>query len=82
MAVQEIIKYSFKDTFSVNSVQFEKACTIDHNTQQNAYSIYWVQEGSGTYNIDFEQYTFTDNVLFFLSPGQVFTVDSVQIKTA
>ena len=82
MAVQDIVKYSFKDTFSLSSVQFEKACTIDHQAQQNAYSIYWIQEGKGTYIIDFEQYTFSDNVLFFLSPGQVFTVESEQIKTA
>ncbi|MCI2229519.1 helix-turn-helix domain-containing protein [Polaribacter sp. MSW13] len=82
MAIQDITKYSFKETFSVSIVQFEKACTIDHSVQQNAYSIYWIQEGKGTYNIDFEQYTFEDNVLFFLSPGQVFTVDSEQIKTA
>lgn len=82
MAVQDIVKYSFKDTFSVSKVQFEKACTLDHHQQQNAYTIYWIQEGKGTYNIDFEHYTFTDNVLFFLSPGQVFTVDSEQIKTA
>jgi AraC family transcriptional activator of pobA len=82
MAVQDIAKYSYKDSFSVSEVQFEKACTIAHNAQQNAYSIYWIQEGKGVYNIDFEQYTFTDNMLFFLSPGQVFTVDSEEIKTA
>ncbi|WP_218597978.1 helix-turn-helix domain-containing protein [Polaribacter sp. NJDZ03] len=82
MAIQYITKYSFQNTFSLSTVAFEKACTIDHNEQVNAYSIYWIQEGSGTYNIDFEQYTFDDNVLFFLSPGQVFTVDSEQIKTA
>ena len=82
MAVQNIVKYSYKDSFSVSEVQFEKACTIAHNEQQNAYSIYWIQEGKGTYNIDFESYTFTDNMLFFLSPGQVFTVDSEEIKTA
>ena len=82
MAVQDIVKYSFGETFSVSTVQFEKACTIDHSVQQNAYAIYWIQEGKGTYNIDFEQYNFEDNVLFFLSPGQVFTVDSEQIKTA
>lgn len=82
MAVQDIIKYSFQNTFSVSTVQFEKACTIDHSVQQNAYSIYWIQEGKGIYNIDFEQYKFEDNVLFFLSPGQVFTVDSEHIKTA
>ncbi len=82
MAVQDITKHSFQNTFSLSTVQFDKACTIDHNKQVNAYSIYWIQEGSGTYNIDFESYTFDDNVLFFLSPGQVFTVDSEQIKTA
>ncbi|WP_159949834.1 helix-turn-helix domain-containing protein [Polaribacter septentrionalilitoris] len=82
MAVQDITKYSFQNTFSLSTVEFEKACTIDHSVQQNAYSIYWIQEGKGTYNIDFEQYKFEDNVLFFLSPGQVFTVDSEQIKTA
>lgn len=82
MAIQDITKYNFKEIFSVNTVAFEKACTIDHSVQQNAYSIYWIQEGKGTYNIDFEQYKFEDNVLFFLSPGQVFTVDSEQIKTA
>jgi hypothetical protein len=82
MAVQEIIKYNYKNIFSLSTVTFEKACTIDHSVQQNAYSIYWIQEGQGTYNIDFEKYDFKDNVLFFLSPGQVFTVDSEQIKTA
>ncbi|PQJ76732.1 helix-turn-helix domain-containing protein [Polaribacter glomeratus] len=82
MAIQEIVKYSFKETFSLSSVQFKKACTIEHSVSQNAYSIYWIQEGKGTYNIDFEQYTFNDNVVFFLSPGQIFTVDSEQIKTA
>ena len=82
MAVQEIIKHSFKEIFTVSKVNFDNACTIEHSTEQNAYSIYWIQEGKGTYNIDFEQYNFEDNVLFFLSPGQVFTVDSEQIKTA
>jgi AraC-like DNA-binding protein len=82
LAIQDITKYSFKDTFSLSTVAFDKACAIDHNEQVNAYSIYWIQEGKGTYTIDFEQYTFDDNVLFFLSPGQVFTVDSEEIKTA
>ena len=82
MSVKNITKYSFKDIFSISTVLFEEACTIDHSTQQNNYTIYWIKEGSGIYNIDFEQYEFTDNVLFFLSPGQVFTVDTEQIKTA
>jgi len=36
----------------------------------------------GTYNIDFESHSFDGNVIFFLSPGQVFTIASEQIKEA
>ena len=82
MAVQEITNYTFKDIFSVSTIQFDEACTINHSKQQNAYTIYWIQEGEGVYHIDFKEYVFKDNVLFFLSPGQVFSVDSEQIKTA
>ena len=82
MAFQNIQKFSFKDIFSVSKVAFDSACAIDHVLRQETYSIYWIKEGKGTYNIDFKQYHFEDNVLFFLSPGQIFTVDFEQIKTA
>jgi AraC-like DNA-binding protein len=82
MAVQEIVKYTFKESFSLSIVDFEKGCIMPHEKQQNAYTIYWIEKGKGVYNIDFEQHAFSDNVLFFLSPGQVFTADSEQISTA
>lgn len=82
MSINNISNYSFQDIFSVSKVFFDDACKIDHSKKQNAYTIYWIQEGKGVYNIDFKQYSFEDNVLFFLSPGQVFTVDSEQIKKA
>ncbi|MBV1923388.1 MAG: helix-turn-helix domain-containing protein [Flavobacteriaceae bacterium] len=82
MAVQEIKNYSYKDIFSLSIVQFEKACVFKQPEQIDGYNIYWIKKGSGRYNIDFESYDFQDNVLFFLSPGQVFTVDSEQIKEA
>lgn len=46
------------------------------------FNIFWIKEGKGTYHIDFDEYSFDGSVLFFLSPGQVFTVDSEQIKEA
>jgi AraC family transcriptional activator of pobA len=49
MSIQNITKHSFQDTFSVSLVQFEKACTIDHAVQQNAYAIYWIQERKSRY---------------------------------
>jgi AraC-like DNA-binding protein len=82
MAIQDISRYSFKDVFSLSAVQFEKACVINKPEQIETYSIFWIKEGKGTYNIDFEQYSFDGNVLFFLSPGQVFSVDSEKVKEA
>ena len=82
MAVQDISNYSYKDIFSLSVIQFEKACVFHKPEQVDAYNIYWIKEGKGVYNIDFESYVFEDNVLFFLSPGQVFSVESEKIKEA
>ncbi|WOD44770.1 AraC family transcriptional regulator [Hwangdonia lutea] len=82
MAVQEISTYSYKDIFSLSIIQFDEACVFNKPEQINAYNIYWIKEGKGVYNIDFESYAFDNNVLFFLSPGQVFSVESEAIKEA
>jgi len=82
MAVQNISTYSYKKMFSLSFVQFEKACVFNKPEQIDAYNIYWIKKGKGVYNIDFKSYNFTDNILFFLSPGQVFSVKSEKIKEA
>lgn len=82
MALQDIISYNFKDEFSLSVVQFENACVVNKPEQVDAYSIYWIKDGKGTYNIDFKSYSFSGSVLFFLTPGQVFTVASEKIKEA
>jgi len=82
MAIQDISTYTYKDIFSLSIVEFEKACVVNKPEQIDAYSIYWIKDGKGVYNIDFQSYEFNSNVLFFLSPGQVFSVESEKIKTA
>jgi len=82
MAVQEISNYSFKGIFSLRLINFENTCIIDTPEQINTYSIYWIKDGEGTYNIDFKSYSFMGNVLLFLSPGQIFSVDTENIKQA
>jgi AraC-like DNA-binding protein len=82
VAIQDITKYTYKNIFSLSVVQFDKACVMNEHEQIDAYSIYWIKNGSGVYHIDFKNYSFNDNVLFFLSPGQVFSVDSEEIKEA
>jgi len=82
MAIQEIANYHYQDTFSLSVVDFEKACVVNQPEKIDSYQIFWIKEGKGTYHIDFDAFSFDDNVLFFLSPGQVFTVDSEEIKEA
>ena len=82
MAIQDVKTYDFRDTFSLSVVDFEKACVVNQPEKISSYNIFWIKEGKGTYHIDFNEYNFDGNVLFFLSPGQVFTVDSEEIKEA
>ncbi|SEC36990.1 AraC-type DNA-binding protein [Tenacibaculum sp. MAR_2009_124] len=82
MAVQDIKTYTFNNVFSLQQVVFEKACVLNKEEQIDSYKIVWIKEGKGVYNIDFESYEFNGNVLFFLSPGQVFSVESEKIKEA
>lgn len=82
MAIQDIQKYTFNDTFSLSIVDFDDACVINQAEQIDAYNIFWIKEGRGTYNIDFKSFSFDGNVLFFLSPGQVFSIDAERIKEA
>ena len=82
MAVQDIQTYTYKDIFSLHVVDFEKACVVNKPEQVNSYRIYWIKEGKGSYNIDFSHYDFNGEVLFFLSPGQVFSVTSEKVKEA
>jgi len=82
VAIQDITKYTYKNSFSLSVVQFDKACIMNEPEQVDAYSIYWIKKGSGIYHIDFENYSFDSNTLFFLSPGQVFSVDSEAIEEA
>ncbi len=58
MAIQDIKTYKYKDVFSLQIVQFEKACVVNKPEQINTYKIFWIKEGKGTYNIDFETYSF------------------------
>ncbi|RKF05077.1 AraC family transcriptional regulator [Tenacibaculum lutimaris] len=80
MAIQNIQSYSYKNIFSLQTVQFQKFCVVNSPQQIEQFKIFWIKEGSGTYNIDFKSYSFKGNTLFFLSPGQVFSVVSEKMK--
>ncbi|WP_440879662.1 helix-turn-helix domain-containing protein [Tenacibaculum sp. C7A-26P2] len=82
MALQNIKTYQFRNVFSLQQIAFDKACSISKEERVNSYKIIWVKEGSGVYSIDFDRFIAESDTLFFLSPGQVFSVDSEKIKNA
>ncbi|WP_459210207.1 helix-turn-helix domain-containing protein [Aquimarina rhabdastrellae] len=86
MSLELIKTYHFKEqdqaTFSLSLVSFDEACIINAPEQVDAFKIYWIKEGRGTYTIDFKTYSFEGEVLFFLTPGQVFSITSEAIKEA
>lgn len=82
MAILDIHTHEFKGIFSLQEVVFDKACVVHESEQIEDYSIFYIKEGKGSYQIDFKSYSFDGNVLFFLSPGQVFSVDTEKIKKA
>lgn len=82
MAIQDIHTYQFKGIFSLQEVVFDTACVVHESEQIEDYSVFYIKEGKGSYQIDFKSYSFDGNVLFFLSPGQVFSVETEKIKQA
>lgn len=82
MAVQEIQTYTYKDIFSLSVVDFDEVCVVNKQEQVDSYRIFWIKEGKGSYSIDFNSFDFDGEVLFFLSPGQVFSINSEAIKEA
>ena len=82
MAVRDIQTYRYQDLFSLQVVDFEQACVVNKPEQVDSYRIYWIKRGKGCYRIDFNSYDFDGEVLFFLSPGQVFSIDAEKINEA
>ena len=44
MAIQDIKTYTYKDIFSLQTVQFEKACVVNKPEQVNTYKIFWIKD--------------------------------------
>ena len=70
-------------TLTVSELSFrENACLISKEEVLNQYSIIWIKRGEATYKIDFDDFTGENESIFFLSPGQVFCIESEQIQQA
>jgi AraC family transcriptional activator of pobA len=89
MSVNAIKKYTyqapFADTtgtfFEVEEISLEKSCIANQSHQSEYYKIFFLEEGKGSYSVDFNNFKLEGAGLFFLSPGQVLGVQSEAVKS-
>lgn len=66
--------------FKLCSVNFDEACVVKDQIQNNLFNIIWIKNGKGRYKIDFNTYEAEDDTIFFLAPGQVLEVEDEVIR--
>lgn len=68
--------------FELTSLKVNTYCVANKNEVADHYKIYWIEDGSGTYSIDFKEFTINGSGIFCLSPGQIFTIESEKVQSA
>ncbi|GAB3516805.1 helix-turn-helix domain-containing protein [Emticicia fontis] len=51
---------------------------FDHIQRLNYFSVIWIQQGSGTVKVDFTEYAFEKDTMFFFTPYQPFMLEEIQ----
>lgn len=88
MSLRSVKQYRFQAPFQqkqspyfeLKAIELDIACVVNENRQSDHYSIYFIEEGDGEYEIDFQSFRIHQAGLFFLTPGQVFQVVSEKVK--
>lgn len=89
MGLKTIQNYRYKPAaqkgqeahFEVTSINLDTSCVMHESEIAKYYKIYWIEEGNGEYQIDFKSFKVEGAGLFFLSPGQVLTIESEKVKS-
>ena len=68
--------------FELSSFNMATHCIANKSEVSDYFKIYWIEDGTGTYQIDFKEFNIEGSGIFCLSPGQVFTIKSEKVKSA
>lgn len=68
--------------FEIEKIALDKSCVANRSHRSDLYKIFFLEEGQGQYAVDFNEFTLKRSGLFFLSPGQVLSVEAEKVKTA
>ena len=66
--------------FEVTDLSLDTHCILSKNQVSEYYNVFWIADGNGTYQIDFNEFQVKNSGIFCLSPGQVFSVQSEKAK--
>lgn len=88
MSINNIKRYRYKESlpvaklpfFEVGAIHLDVSCVAHQSHQSEHFKIYWIEEGRGEYQIDFQSFRVDGAALFFLSPGQVLSVELEAVK--
>ena len=89
MSISTIKKYRYQEplsskvptVFEINAIELDKSCVANHNRRCENYMIFFIEDGSGHYSIDFNEFEINGAGVFCLSPGQVLTVMAESMKS-
>ena len=68
--------------FELTELRVNTYCVANQNEVSDHYKVYWIEDGDGTYQIDFQEFSIEGSGIFCLSPGQVFTIQSEKVQSA
>jgi len=68
--------------FEVSKLSLDTYCVLNENEISTHFKIYWIVDGDGTYQIDFNEFKIEGSGIFCLSPGQVFSIQNEKAKEA
>lgn len=89
MAQKTIENYTYGNSFqkstnphfSLEKVVLDIHCSAMENQISNYYKIYFIEDGTGQYDVDFTNFHIERSGIFCLSPGQVFDVKNEKVKS-
>ena len=82
MSIHPVKSYNYRDIFSLHKLISHDNSLLKTHKQSPSYQIFWIKKGKGTFKVDFDTYEFENDTLFFLFPGQYFSINSEHIEEA
>ena len=71
---------SSKMHFEVQAFQIDSEYVAQKEEQTKHFKIFWIEDGSGAFQVDFQSFSIKKSGLFFLSPGQVLKIKEANIS--